>query len=157
MILPLSRTVAGLTRRHRGSQQGYYPSPGRLAILAVYDRSRVSVVLALLYAGSGSSRALLLRALTTTRSQPGMGHPSLVPVNGRSWLAEDPGRGAPGRRTLMSDTTDTRIVGYEPLLSPSALFLELPLGDAQSQTVEATRAEVRAVLDDADDRLLVVT
>jgi 3-deoxy-7-phosphoheptulonate synthase len=57
----------------------------------------------------------------------------------------------------MSRTTDTRIVGYEPLLSPAALFLELPLGDAQSQTVEATRAEVRAVLDGADDRLLVVT
>ena len=57
----------------------------------------------------------------------------------------------------MSRITDTRIVGYEPLLSPAALFLELPLGDAQSQTVEATRAEVRAVLDGADDRLLVVT
>ena len=53
--------------------------------------------------------------------------------------------------------TDTRIVGYEPLLSPAALFLEQPLGDAQSQIVEATRAEVRAVLDGADDRLLVVT
>jgi 3-deoxy-7-phosphoheptulonate synthase len=57
----------------------------------------------------------------------------------------------------MSRVTDTRIVGYEPLLSPSALFLELPLGAAQSQTVETTRAEVRAVLDGADDRLLVVT
>src|SRR3984957_5667260 len=57
----------------------------------------------------------------------------------------------------MSRVTDTMIVGYEPLLSPAALFLEQPLGDAQSQTVEATRAEVRAVLDGADDRLLVVT
>src|ERR1700722_2638723 len=57
----------------------------------------------------------------------------------------------------MSRVTDTRIVGYEPLLSPAALFLEQPLGDAQSQTVEATRAEVRAVLDGTDDRLLVVT
>ena len=57
----------------------------------------------------------------------------------------------------MSRATDTRIVGYEPLLSPAALFLELPLGDARSQTVEATRAEVRAVLDGTDDRLLVVT
>src|SRR6202522_1180024 len=57
----------------------------------------------------------------------------------------------------MSRVTDTRIVGYEPLLSPAALFLELPLRDAQSQTVEATRAEVRAVLDGVDDRLLVVT
>jgi 3-deoxy-7-phosphoheptulonate synthase len=57
----------------------------------------------------------------------------------------------------MSRVTDTRIVGYEPLLSPSALFLEQPLGDAPSQTVETSRAEVRAVLDGADDRLLVVT
>src|SRR5579859_3813886 len=56
----------------------------------------------------------------------------------------------------MSRVTDTRIVGYEPLLPPAALFHELPLGDAQSQTVEATRAEVRAVLDGNDDRLLVV-
>jgi len=57
----------------------------------------------------------------------------------------------------MSRVTDTRIVGYEPLLSPAALVDELPLGDAQAQTVEAARAEVRAVLDGADDRLLVVT
>src|SRR6202051_3297196 len=57
----------------------------------------------------------------------------------------------------MSRVTDTRIVGYEPLLSPAALGHELPLGDAHSGTVEATRAEVCAVLDGADDRLLVVT
>ena len=57
----------------------------------------------------------------------------------------------------MSRVSDTRIVGYEPLLSPAALLLELPLGDAQQQTVERTRAEVRAVLDGTDDRLLVVT
>jgi 3-deoxy-7-phosphoheptulonate synthase len=57
----------------------------------------------------------------------------------------------------MSRVTDTRIVGYEPLLSPAALGHELPLGDAHSRTVESTRAEVRAVLDGADDRLLVVT
>ena len=57
----------------------------------------------------------------------------------------------------MSRVTDTRIVGYEPLLSPAALVDELPLGEVQSQTVEATRAEVRRVLNGADDRLLVVT
>jgi len=57
----------------------------------------------------------------------------------------------------MSRVTDTRIVGYEPLLSPAALVDELPLSDVQAHTVEATRAEVRAVLDGADDRLLVVT
>jgi 3-deoxy-7-phosphoheptulonate synthase len=57
----------------------------------------------------------------------------------------------------MSRTTDTRIAGYEPLLSPAALVMELPLGDVQAETVEVTRAEVRAVLDGVDDRLLVVT
>jgi 3-deoxy-7-phosphoheptulonate synthase len=57
----------------------------------------------------------------------------------------------------MSRVSDTRIVGYEPLLSPAALLHELPLGDSQQETVERTRAEVRAVLDGTDDRLLVVT
>ena len=57
----------------------------------------------------------------------------------------------------MSRVSDTRIVGYEPLLSPAALLDELPLGEAQQETVERTRAEVRAVLDGTDDRLLVVT
>ena len=57
----------------------------------------------------------------------------------------------------MSRVSDTRIVGYEPLLSPAALLDELPLGEAQQGTVERTRAEVRAVLDGTDDRLLVVT
>src|SRR5580700_9146838 len=57
----------------------------------------------------------------------------------------------------MSRVSDTRIVGYEPLLSPAALLHELPLGAAQQETVERTRAEVRAVLDGTDDRLLVVT
>jgi 3-deoxy-7-phosphoheptulonate synthase len=57
----------------------------------------------------------------------------------------------------MSRVSDTRIVGYEPLLSPAGLLQELPLGEAQQETVERTRTEVRAVLDGADDRLLVVT
>jgi len=56
----------------------------------------------------------------------------------------------------MSSTRDTRIVGYEPLLSPAALLDELPLGDKAAATVERTRAEVRDVLGGADDRLLVI-
>ena len=56
----------------------------------------------------------------------------------------------------MSSTRDTRIVGYEPLLSPAALLDELPLGDKAAATVERSRAEVRDVLDGADDRLLVI-
>ena len=57
----------------------------------------------------------------------------------------------------MSRVRDTRIVSYEPLLSPAALLDELPLTEQEAQTVESTRGEVRAVLDGADDRLLVVT
>ena len=56
----------------------------------------------------------------------------------------------------MSRISDTRITGYEPLLSPAALLDELPLDDEAAATVERTRAEVRAVLDGADDRLLVI-
>jgi 3-deoxy-7-phosphoheptulonate synthase len=56
----------------------------------------------------------------------------------------------------MTRTWDTRITGYEPLLSPAALLDELPLGEEASQTVERSRGEVRAVLDGEDDRLLVV-
>ncbi|HWG03154.1 MAG TPA: 3-deoxy-7-phosphoheptulonate synthase [Trebonia sp.] len=57
----------------------------------------------------------------------------------------------------MSRVSDTRITGYEPLLSPAALLDELPLTGAEAETVEHTRAEVRAVLDGEDDRLLVIT
>jgi 3-deoxy-7-phosphoheptulonate synthase len=57
----------------------------------------------------------------------------------------------------MSRIRDTRITGYEPLLSPAALLDELPLGGDESRVVERTRGEVRAVLDGSDDRLLVVT
>jgi 3-deoxy-7-phosphoheptulonate synthase len=56
----------------------------------------------------------------------------------------------------MTSTRDTRIVGYEPLLSPAALLDELPLDDKAAATVGRTRAEVRAVLNQADDRLLVI-
>ena len=53
-------------------------------------------------------------------------------------------------------TSDTRILGYEPLLAPAALLQELPLGQARANTIEQGRADVRAVLEMADDRLLVV-
>jgi 3-deoxy-7-phosphoheptulonate synthase len=57
----------------------------------------------------------------------------------------------------MSRVRDTRIVSYEPLLSPAALLDELRLTEQEAETVERTRAEVRALLDGADDRLLVIT
>jgi len=56
----------------------------------------------------------------------------------------------------MAHTSDTRVLGYEPLLVPAALLDELPLADGLAQTVERARAEVRSVLEGTDDRLLVV-
>src|SRR3984957_8713151 len=56
----------------------------------------------------------------------------------------------------MPRTRDTHITGDEPLLSPAALLDELPLSEAPLDTVERTRAEVRALLDGSDDRLLVI-
>jgi len=53
-------------------------------------------------------------------------------------------------------TSDTRIVGYEPLLAPAALLAELPMGADRETTVEQGRADIRRVLDLADDRLLVI-
>jgi 3-deoxy-7-phosphoheptulonate synthase len=56
----------------------------------------------------------------------------------------------------MPHTSDIRILGYEPLLAPATLLAELPLADGPAARVERSRAEVRAVLAGADDRLLVV-
>ena len=57
----------------------------------------------------------------------------------------------------MPRVSDTRVVAYEPLLSPAALLDELPLDEPGATAVERSRAEVRAVLDGADDRLLVIS
>jgi len=56
----------------------------------------------------------------------------------------------------MPRTSDTRIAGYVPLFSPAALLDELSLSEQAAATVEQSRAEVRAVLDGSDGRLLVV-
>jgi 3-deoxy-7-phosphoheptulonate synthase len=56
----------------------------------------------------------------------------------------------------MPRTGDTRIAGYDPLLAPAALLDELPLSEEAAATVEESRAEVRAVLDGTDDRLLMI-
>ena len=51
---------------------------------------------------------------------------------------------------------DTRIVSYEPLVSPTALLDELPLGEEEAASIERSRDEVRTVLDGSDDRLFVI-
>jgi 3-deoxy-7-phosphoheptulonate synthase len=56
----------------------------------------------------------------------------------------------------MRRITDTRIVSCVPLLPPAELLADLPLSGPAAAMVERGRAEVRAVLDSTDDRLLVV-
>ena len=56
----------------------------------------------------------------------------------------------------MPQTSDIRILAYEPLLAPAALLAELPLGSREAAVVERSRSDVRAVLAGEDDRLLVI-
>ncbi len=56
----------------------------------------------------------------------------------------------------MPQTSDIRILAYEPLLPPAALLAEVPLGSHEAAVVERSRSEVRAVLAGEDDRLLVI-
>jgi 3-deoxy-7-phosphoheptulonate synthase len=51
---------------------------------------------------------------------------------------------------------DQRIERIEPLVAPNHLLEELPLSEAQAAVVLEGRAQVHAVLDGTDDRLLVV-
>jgi 3-deoxy-7-phosphoheptulonate synthase len=57
---------------------------------------------------------------------------------------------------MMSCTTGMRVAVYDPLPSPAAVLEELPLAARLAARVGQARAEVRAVLDGIDDRLLVV-
>ena len=62
------------------------------------------------------------------------------------------------RRTapVTAATGNLRIRSFEPLPTPSELRAELPLTDHQRDAVESGRAQVQAVLDGIDDRLLVI-
>jgi 3-deoxy-7-phosphoheptulonate synthase len=51
---------------------------------------------------------------------------------------------------------DQRIERFESLIAPSALLGDLPLSDAHAVVLLRGRAEVHAILDGVDDRLLVV-
>ncbi len=60
-------------------------------------------------------------------------------------------------RPLSRDAVrDQRIERTEPLVAPNALLDELPLSEAHTEVLLRGRAEVHAVLDHDDDRLLVV-
>src|SRR5437588_6068674 len=58
--------------------------------------------------------------------------------------------------TPADSVRDQRIERIEPLVAPNQLLEELPLSDEQAQVVLSGRAQVHAVLDREDDRLLVV-
>lgn len=57
---------------------------------------------------------------------------------------------------MSPQTSDLRISGFEPLLSPAVLRDALPLTRAGEDAVSASRREIEAVLTGNDDRLLVV-
>ncbi|MER5982174.1 3-deoxy-7-phosphoheptulonate synthase [Streptomyces sp. NPDC001787] len=59
-------------------------------------------------------------------------------------------------RTDAPRTNDLRVTGFQPLIAPSALLADLPLGPARAALVQDGRRAVRDVLAGEDDRLLVV-
>lgn len=53
-------------------------------------------------------------------------------------------------------SNDTRVTGYEPLISPGLLLHEIPVPAAAQAVIARARGEASAVINGADDRLLVV-
>ena len=53
-------------------------------------------------------------------------------------------------------TTNLRLSGIRPLISPAILYEELPITPAAERTVDVARQAVRRILDEKDERLLVV-
>jgi len=53
-------------------------------------------------------------------------------------------------------TANLRVLGIRPLISPAILNEELPISPAGEKTVETTRAAVKEVIYEQDNRLLVV-
>jgi len=56
----------------------------------------------------------------------------------------------------MTITNDLHVAAFEPLVPPSGLTAQFPLGEQRAALVEQSRQQVRAVLTGEDDRLLVV-
>ncbi len=53
-------------------------------------------------------------------------------------------------------TTNLRLSGIRPLLSPAILYEELPIRPAAERTIDLARTGVRQILSEQDDRLLVI-
>src|SRR5260370_24444351 len=68
------------------------------------------------------------RACAYHRLEPARQQTALYRI-GVCWLPGPGPPAAPEETRPMSRTRDTRITGYEPLLSPAALLYELPLSD----------------------------
>jgi 3-deoxy-7-phosphoheptulonate synthase len=54
------------------------------------------------------------------------------------------------------NTSNLRVTGYRPLVTPRELTAELPMDDARAAVVERGRDDVHRIVTGADDRLLVV-
>ena len=57
---------------------------------------------------------------------------------------------------MLFRTDDLRIENLRPLIPPAILMEELPLDEAQQKSIATARAEVGAIVERQDDRLLVV-
>mgnify|MGYP003341518263 CR=1 FL=1 len=57
---------------------------------------------------------------------------------------------------MSANIDDLRIRNLRELLTPEALIAEMPAGDALAQHVTDSRAAIQAVLNQSDDRLVVV-
>ncbi|TDC48133.1 3-deoxy-7-phosphoheptulonate synthase [Jiangella ureilytica] len=55
-----------------------------------------------------------------------------------------------------SPTGDLRIVGFQPLITPAGMLVELPMDEEHAALVRSSRAEVRRIMAGDDDRLMVV-
>jgi 3-deoxy-7-phosphoheptulonate synthase len=53
-------------------------------------------------------------------------------------------------------TRDLRVTGYRPLVPPAILLEELPLSDDGSRAVAKARADLLAIIDGEDDRLVAI-
>ncbi|EFE40718.1 hypothetical protein TRV_04542 [Trichophyton verrucosum HKI 0517] len=62
----------------------------------------------------------------------------------------------PFAKPTVEDNDDSRVLGYDPLLSPQFLQTEVPVSTAAVETVRSSRKEVIEVIEQRDDRLLVV-
>jgi 3-deoxy-7-phosphoheptulonate synthase len=54
------------------------------------------------------------------------------------------------------NTSNLRVTGYQPLVTPRELNAELPMDDARAAVVQQSREEVHRIVTGVDDRLLVV-